>query len=195
MTLPFGDWIVRQRWYAGRTRELADAAPAVVTALRPDLDHVLLDVSYTDGAAERYQVLVRWADAPIDEFGDLARIGADGDRVAYDAMYDPQAVRHLLSLIDQSATVGPLTFVKEPGVDLPLDSAPRVSGAEQSNTSVIFGRDAILKVFRRVTPVSIPTSNSTGSWPARRTHTWPRCSGPSTHSGAAPDRSRARWGW
>ncbi|BBX67686.1 maltokinase N-terminal cap-like domain-containing protein [Mycolicibacterium psychrotolerans] len=152
MTLPFGDWIVRQRWYAGRTRELADAAPAVVTALRPDLDHVLLDVSYTDGAAERYQVLVRWADAPIDEFGDLARIGADGDRVAYDAMYDPQAVRHLLSLIDQSATVGPLTFVKEPGVDLPLDSAPRVSGAEQSNTSVIFGRDAILKVFRRVTP-------------------------------------------
>lgn len=152
MTLPFGDWIVRQRWYAGRTRVLADAAPAVVTPLQPDLDHVLLDVSYTDGAAERYQVLVRWADAPIDGFGDVARIGSDGDRLAYDAMYDPQAARHLLALIDRSATVGPLTFVKEPGIDLPLDAAPRVSGAEQSNTSVIFGRDAILKVFRRVTP-------------------------------------------
>lgn len=152
MTLPFGDWIVRQRWYAGRTRVLADAAAAVVTPLQPDLDHVLLDVSYTDGAAERYQVLVRWADAPIDGFGDVARIGSDGDRLAYDAMYDPQAARHLLALIDRSATVGPLTFVKERGIDLPLDAAPRVSGAEQSNTSVIFGRDAILKVFRRVTP-------------------------------------------
>lgn len=152
MTLPFGDWIIRQRWYAGRTRELADAAPAVVTPLQPDLDHVLLDVSYTDGAAERYQVLVRWADAPVDEFDEISRIGVDGDRTAYDAMYDPQAARHLLSLIDRSATIGPLTFVKEPGADLPLDAAPRVSGAEQSNTSVIFGRDAILKVFRRLTP-------------------------------------------
>ena len=152
MTLPYGDWIVHQRWYAGRTRQLAGAAPEVITPLRPDLDHVLLDVSYTDGGTERYQVLVRWADAPLAEFVDAARIGADGDRVAYDAMHDPQAARHLLALIDQSATVGPLTFVKEPGAALPTDAAPRVSGAEQSNTSVIFGREAILKVFRRVTP-------------------------------------------
>lgn len=155
MRLPFADWIVRQRWYAGRTRHLTRAEPTTVTPLGADsgadLDHVLLDVGYADGTTERYQVLVRWSDTPMPEFGDLAAIGSDQGRFAYDAMFDPAAATRLLSLIDESASVGPLTFVKEPGAALPLDASPRVSGAEQSNTSVIFGSDAILKVFRRVT--------------------------------------------
>ena len=152
MTLPFGDWLQRQRWYAGRTRDLASAVPAEATALGDDLDLVLLDVTYTDGTAERYQVLLRWADAPIQGYSDIATIGADGDRTAYDALHDPDAARHLLNLIDASATVGGLHFGKEPGATLPLDAEPRISGAEQSNTSVIFGTQAALKVFRRITP-------------------------------------------
>ena len=86
----------------------------------------------------------------------VATIGADGDRTAYDALYNPAAGQYLLSLIDSSATVGSaddaVRFVKEPGVTLPVDAAPRVSSAEQSNTSVVFEEEAILKVFRRVTP-------------------------------------------
>ncbi|MGE2837177.1 maltokinase N-terminal cap-like domain-containing protein [Mycobacterium sp. SMC-4] len=160
MTLPYGQWLQRQRWYAGRTRELASAQPAVVTPLSDgpglDLEHVLLDVTYTDGSSERYQVLIRWGSAPIDEYNDVATIGTaqrrDGERTAYDALYDPEAARHLLSMIDASAVIADLSFVREPDVDLPLDAAPRVSGAEQSNTSVIFDDRAVLKAFRRVTP-------------------------------------------
>ncbi|BBY44769.1 maltokinase N-terminal cap-like domain-containing protein [Mycolicibacterium celeriflavum] len=160
MSLPFDEWLPHQRWYAGRSRELASVQEAARVSLRDDLDLMLLDVSYTDGSSERYQLLVRWDTGPIEEFLDVATIGAEGDRTAYDALYEPAAAQYLLSLIDSSATVGSgentVRFVKEPGVELPLEAAPRVSAAEQSNTSVVFEEEAILKLFRRITPGTNP---------------------------------------
>ena len=156
MNLPFDEWLPQQRWYAGRGRELRSAVPHAVVALRDDLDHVLLDVAYADGSAERYQLLVRWGTGPSDEFSDAATIGEaagdDGVRIGYDALYDPTAAQHLLSLIDRSAVVGPLRFSREPEAELPVEAVPRLMGVEQSNTSVVFEDAAILKVFRRVTP-------------------------------------------
>jgi maltokinase len=152
MNLPFDEWLPHQRWYAGRTREMSSCEPASVVTLRDDLELVLLDVSYTDGSSERYQVIVRWDTGPIDEYSTVATIGTDGDRTAYDALYDPAAAHYLLTMIESAATVGDIRFSKEPDVTLPLDAAPRVSGAEQSNTSVVFEEEAIFKVFRRITP-------------------------------------------
>ena len=158
--LPWSQWLQEQRWYAGRTRELTAVTPVRAVALRQDLELVLLDTSYTDGSTDRYQVVVQWGSGPIDEYADVATIGDDDNRTAYDALYDPAAAKYLLSLIDSSATVGPhdgaVRFGKEPDVTLPVDSAPRVSGAEQSNTSVVFEDEAILKVFRRITAGTNP---------------------------------------
>lgn len=150
MSLPFVEWLPQQRWYAGRTRELVSADPAVVVPLGQDIDLMLIDTTYATGPAERYQVLVKWADEPLAEFSVIATIGQDGGRFGYDALFDPASARHLMSLFDSSATRGDVVFTKEPGVDLPVDAAPKVSSAEQSNTSVIFGTAAMFKAFRRV---------------------------------------------
>lgn len=153
MNLPFDRWLPDQRWYSGRGRDIAEARPAVVVALKSELDLVLLRVSYTDGAVETYQVLVRWtADLRVDAES-RALIGAEGDRYAFDALFDPQAAGALLGLIGASARIGDhLRFRREPEADLGPGTPVRVMGAEQSNTSVVFGEQAILKVFRRVTP-------------------------------------------
>ena len=150
MTLPFADWLSEQRWYAGKTRTLESAKPGSVTPLRDDLDLILVDVQYTDGSSERYQILVTWSSGPFVEYSAVATIGSDQDRTGYDALYDPDAARFLLSLIADGRTIGDIVFEPEPDVEFALEAAPRVFDAEQSNTSVIFEEEAILKVFRRV---------------------------------------------
>jgi maltokinase len=152
VSLPFHDWLPKQRWYAGRNRVLASAEPAAVTPLRDGLDLMLVDAVYADGGpTERYQVLVAW-DADTLVGNSAATIGAAGGRTAFDALHDAGSASFLLSLIDGSARCGDVTFEREPQVTLPLDAAPRVSSAEQSNTSVIFGKQGMFKAFRRVSP-------------------------------------------
>lgn len=155
-SLPFTDWLPHQRWYAGRTRTLTHVEPAVVTHLPDGLDHVLLDAHYEDGGSERYQVFVGWNLDVAAELSAAALIGADGDRTASDALYDEHSAQRILALIDTGAVVEAVRFIPEPGVALPVDAPARITGAEQSNSSVVFDTAAILKVFRRVTPGTNP---------------------------------------
>ena len=76
---------------------------------------------------------------------------------AYDAVHDREATALWLRGVRRRrrrATVehGDLTFHRLPGHDLDLDAHSTLFSGEQSNSSVAFGEDALMKVFRKVTP-------------------------------------------
>lgn len=148
--LPWAKWLPTQRWYAGRDRVLDSAEVLRALPVGEGLDLVLIDVGYSDGTSECYQVMVQWDSPPPPDYLKVATIGPVAGHTGYDALYQPDSARLLLSLIDESAAVGDIRFAREPEAQLPVSPAPRVIAAEQSNTSVVFAEQAILKVFRRV---------------------------------------------
>ncbi|HKE71840.1 MAG TPA: aminoglycoside phosphotransferase [Nocardioidaceae bacterium] len=152
MTLPYADWLTRQRWYAGRGREIATVEPVAITPLPGDLDHTVLRVEFTDGTQHTYQLVVGWDRAPADEFTGVSLIGDDDGRIAYDALYQDAASSELLRMIAEGRTAGDLSFVPEPDSQFPEHPATHVFAGEQSNTSVIYDTSAILKVYRRLVP-------------------------------------------
>jgi maltokinase len=133
------DFLARQRWFAG------EGPPQQVDIV----DHVELDdglvwlLARVPGDDAAYQVPVGLR--PLDQveewmqgkgrslLGDVD----DGDRalLAYDALIDPELVPVIL---EQAA----------PGVV--EDRSVRALTVEQSNTSVIVGEEAVLKIYRRV---------------------------------------------
>ncbi len=147
-------WLPAQRWFAGQAvppGALTVLADTVLAGGEPALRHLI--VSVPDGRAPaRYQILAGLrADMPAALRH--AVIGpADGGLIAYDALHDPELCARLLDAIGSQATVGPVRFAREPGAPLERWPGSRVMSAEQSNTSVVFGEAAILKVLRRVFP-------------------------------------------
>ncbi len=77
---------------------------------------------------------------------------AGGGRIAYDALHDADLTKPLLAGIAAGAEIGSLRMRAIPGArfDTGLDSL--VLGSEQSNTSLVYGEQSILKVFRRISP-------------------------------------------
>lgn len=148
--LAWAEWLPQQRWYAGRSRTWDAARVHRVVRLPDGLELTLLDVEYTDGSSDRYQIVVQWDSELLSEYHAIATIGSVGDHTGYDALYDPESARLLLSLVDSSAAVGDVVFNREPGAALPVNPAARLAEAEQSNTTVVFDERAILKLFRRV---------------------------------------------
>jgi maltokinase len=157
----FADFLDRTRWFGGKGRpyavtdvrtlgELPGGPPVVVIHL--------VEVTYSDevGGTELYQVPLAFYAEPETRL-DHAFVGWWEDSVhgwqhAYDALHDRLAMALWQRAFDAATQADGLRFHRLPGHDLDLEAHSTLFSGEQSNSSVAFGDDALMKVFRKVTP-------------------------------------------
>ena len=154
----FADWLTSQRWFGGKGRNItriSESASAVLLTGDPELRLVLARVDYDLGDAEDYQLLLGLTEQEVEqrlEYAVLARV--DG-QVVYDAVHDPVLCRCAAAAPRQRrsrSTASPSSTTRSSTTTLP----GRVMTAEQSNTSIVYGDELILKLFRRLQPGANP---------------------------------------
>lgn len=152
------DWLPEQRWYPakGRTIERLTDSGVVLAEGDPVLELHHVRISYQDGERAGYLVPVTIRREPVDWLAGAligTITGADaGSLWAYDALRDREQTAAWLTLLAEGAEVGPVVFRPESGVTIPSGLPGDIVTTEQSNTSLVYGDEAILKVFRRLEP-------------------------------------------
>ena len=141
-------FLTTRRWFGAKGREpeaarVVDAVPVGTAGWI-----VRVDVTLKDGV-ERYQLTLRGQESGVRSQGDALSEGLEdpafcralGETVARGTALEGTGVRWVVERT---------TNISE---DLPV---PRLAGAEQSNTSLIFGDRAIMKLYRRLEPGQHP---------------------------------------
>jgi maltokinase len=150
-------WLEQQRWYASKSRHITglEIEECIALAEAPPLLLALVATRFASGNHELYQLpLMLLAPAQV---GGRPAVAVAEDLVAVDAVADPELLRDLMRAIDAEQTretdAGTFTFhgIESAG-PLPLERPARPMGVEQSNSSIVFGDETVLKVFRRLEP-------------------------------------------
>ncbi|MDQ1695006.1 MAG: maltokinase [Frankiaceae bacterium] len=155
-------WLPEQRWFGAKGRPIQGVtvvAERELVAGDPACAHAIVEVGYADGIGgedrEMYQLVVGKRPEMPQRLQHV-RIGRAGDQVLYDAAHDNELTHVLLQLIAEEGDEAGLRFRKLPDVRLDTDLTSIVMGHEQSNTSVVFGEEYILKLFRKIAPGTNP---------------------------------------
>ena len=150
-------WLPDQRWFAGKGRGIRDLAVESAAVLfegeqdQAVVRHLLLRIDSEDGGSDRYQLLLGSRTGEIPQRLQHAVIGTAEGATVYDAVHDTEATAALLGRIVSGEPTETVRFTTT-NTELSTDRPSRVMGAEQSNTSIVYGEDYILKVFRRLQP-------------------------------------------
>jgi maltokinase len=137
------DYITQQRWYGAKSRAVLHAKlldSVVLRTTEPQFALALVELVYETGAHDIYQLLYSQRD----------------DEVELDGLDLPQLSRELVSAMRSGLTLQgaegivefrPIEGFASLGREL---SDARPVGTEQSNTSIVFDDELILKSFRRL---------------------------------------------
>jgi trehalose synthase-fused probable maltokinase len=132
-------WLREQRWFASKSQSLSGVDVVEEAAIDDELALALVQVHFATGSHELYQLV----------------LGNDPDN--FDVLGDGRQAHHLLAAIDDAREIqgrhGCFCFrhVEHPAGD-PANEPVRPMGAEQSNSSVVFGERLALKLFRKLEP-------------------------------------------
>ena len=163
-------FLQRQRWFGGKARTIAQARISDWTVLRRGAHPAflaLVDVAYRDGTTDRYSLPLAMstgqdADAIEQQYPNavLARISGARKGLLYDGLFDDGTCATLLASIQEARTVETHSGgLRATNTGLTADRAPADSllpisrlSSEQSNSSIQFGNQLVLKLFRRLEP-------------------------------------------
>jgi len=135
------DWLSQQRWYASKTRELSGIEIVEEAELDGGLVLVFAQARFATGIYDLYQLAVAF----------------DGGGVNFDALTVPGHALTLLRKMENSDEVptaeGRFSFrhvgrLPELGADPDVHPVQQ----EQSNSSIIFGDQLVMKIFRKIEP-------------------------------------------
>jgi maltose alpha-D-glucosyltransferase/alpha-amylase len=163
-------FLQRQRWFGGKARTIASARIDDWAVLRRGAHPAFLaitNVSFRDGGSATYAIPLAMstgqdAEAVEQQYPGaiLARISGARKGVLYDGLFDDGTCATLLASIQEAREFGMRRGTLKAGnLGLTADRAPadalapivRVN-AEQSNSSLMFGQQLVMKLFRRVEP-------------------------------------------
>ena len=180
MTNPIADpleliaaYVGNARWFGGKGRPFTlsgrrrlgevPGGKAATDRERPGpraaIDLVTVEYADSVGGSDIYQLPLSFYDEPQEHLTHaLIGMWEDedfGPSHVYDAVHDRHAMAHWLSCFAEGCE-GPLRFHRLPGHEFDLEAHSTLFSGEQSNSSVRFGEDSLLKVFRKITPGANP---------------------------------------
>lgn len=154
-------WLPTQRWFAGKEWSTTGVRLLAHTTVNgePPIDHLVVavdqDVPGLGVRSTAYQVPVS-SHLARDPRLEHVLVGEVDGRFVYDALHDRHATGLLLDAVRDEAALGTLKFRRVPHASIPDGVDSLVLTGEQSNTSLAFGDQALLKVFRRLAPGTNP---------------------------------------
>ena len=165
MKTSFEQFIGSARWFGGKGREFEVTDVRRLGWLNRSATGgtedawvriELATVTYADGGSELYQLPLAYYAGPEERL-EHARVGSWeddelGEVYVYDALADRHATAHWLRRFAEGTVDDELVFHRVEGHELDLEAPSSLFAGEQSNSSVRFGEDSLMKVFRKVTP-------------------------------------------
>jgi maltokinase len=147
-------WLPTQRWFGGKDRSVTAVRPVAWTVVQdgdPALVHLVVEVAQ-DERTEPYQLLLGRRSDDLPDVPATAAIAVEDGPVWYEASGDADLTAVLLDHLAAGAQVADLRFEPEPGAELSAGLRAHPITSEQSNTSLVYGAQYILKLFRKLTP-------------------------------------------